>query len=184
MRGGYGPAPSRERARQVTTPLVGNGARSRSAWGSGTAGAYFSLRIRPKRSRGPQPECHGLRIRQPGGEQGLPREIQKMLGTDLGIASVNGSGAQAEWGRAGGSPGPFGLLLRRDRDPGRPRASVSRPRHMGMLTLVPVGLCRYVSIRLLTATNRGPGTVRLRCRAGRPASDGGRRQPLSAHARL
>lgn len=76
-----------------------------------------------------------------------------MLGTNSGIGSVNGSGAWAEWGRPGGSPGPFGLLLRRDRDPGRPRASVSRPRQMGKLMLVPVGLWP-VRVHPITNSNK------------------------------
>jgi hypothetical protein len=47
-------------------------------------------------------------------------------------------------GRSGdagdGWPGPFGILLRRDRDLGRPGACVPRPRRMGKLTLVLAGL--------------------------------------------
>ena len=43
-------------------------------------------------------------------------------------------------GARGGWPGPFGILLRRDRDLGRPGAYVPWPRRMGKLTLVLAGL--------------------------------------------
>ena len=49
---------------------------------------------------------------------------------------MNGLNEWAERRRRGGSPDPFGILLRRDRDPGRPRAPVSRPRQMGKLIFV------------------------------------------------
>jgi hypothetical protein len=126
--------------RQLTAPLMATGRIAASLGGSGTADYSFPSRIGPRGhvARNRNATASGSRSR--GGERGWSREIQKMLGTDSGIASVNGSGAWAEWGRRGGSPGPFGLLLRRDRDPGRPRASVSRPHQMGKLMLVPVGL--------------------------------------------
>ena len=40
----------------------------------------------------------------------------------------------------GGSPRPFGVLLRRDRDRGRPGPCVPRPRRMSKLILVLAGL--------------------------------------------
>jgi hypothetical protein len=49
---------------------------------------------------------------------------------------VNGSGEAAEWWREGGSPGPFGVLSRRARDPGRPPDPVPRPGQMSKLMLV------------------------------------------------
>ena len=50
----------------------------------------------------------------------------------------------------GGWPGPFGVLLRRDRDLGRPGACVPRPRRMSKLTLV---LTELWSVRVCPITD-------------------------------
>src|SRR5262249_1706539 len=45
-------------------------------------------------------------------------------------------GGWARWGRRGGWPRPFGVLMRRDRDAGRPPAPVPRPGRLGKLMFV------------------------------------------------
>ena len=58
--------------------------------------------------------------------------------------------AEGRSGDAGdGWPGPFGALLRRDRDLGRPGAYVPRPRRLSKLTLMLAGL-RSVRVRPIT----------------------------------
>src|SRR5258705_10864556 len=80
---------------------------------------------------------------------------------------------------AGRIAGPFGVILRRDRDAGRPAAPVPRPRWLSKLRRCWPPHGRYGFIRLLTATLRRLGTVRFRWRAGWRAGDTGRRQPFS-----
>ena len=63
---------------------------------------------------------------------------------------MNGLSEWAERWRRGGSPDPFGILLRRDRDPGRRPAYVPRPRQMGKLLLV---LARLWPVRVDTITD-------------------------------
>ena len=75
---------------------------------------------------------------------------------------ANGSGEWTESGAMGEWPGPFGILLRRDRDAGGRPTLVPRPWRLGKLGRYWPGCGRYGFIWLLAATQRRLGTVRLR----------------------
>jgi hypothetical protein len=104
----------------------------------------------------------------------------KMPGGNSGIVAVNGPGKSAEWGDGGGSPGPFGALLRRDRDPDRPPAPVPRPRQMSKLMLVLAKLWPVLN-HMITYSNKpeaGDGPL------PGPGGMAENRQPFSPDARL
>lgn len=98
-----------------------------------------------------RPEC-GLRSRQSSGALIFRREFRN--------ARREFRNCLGEWsGRIGGVrcrgrlAGPFGTLLRRDRDPGRPPAPLPRPRQMSKLMVVLARL-RPVSVHPITDSNK------------------------------
>lgn len=76
---------------------------------------------------------------------------------------MNGLGEWAEWCRAGEKPGPFGVLLRRDRGAGPGPARVSRPGRLSklMMVLTSLGLVRVHLTTDSNAAEAGDGPLPL-----------------------